>query len=302
LRSSSYLVVGLTLAALGWMASREKEEVLSMEDEALGVLPVVVGLLALWGMTLEVYFSFEKWQIPSPETWLAGAGFVIAVLWSAFALAMLLLGFAWRRSQLRTCAYFIGTLGVMVLLGTALSATALDWSPLANVRFMAFALTTALLIAATTAMHKRKAELGGAESDFTAAMTLLALGILLWGLTQETYETCRYFRSALGVDWTRTAQLAISLVWTLCGALLLIGGIVRSYQPVRLAALGLLGLTVIKVFLFDLSSLDAPLRILSFGGLGLALIFISWLYSRFGVARDVAASDTKTPAGEEAAG
>jgi hypothetical protein len=74
LRSFSYLVVGLTLAALGWMASREKEEVLSTEDEALGVLPVVVGLLALWGMTLEIYFSFEKWRIPSPETWLAGAG------------------------------------------------------------------------------------------------------------------------------------------------------------------------------------------------------------------------------------
>jgi uncharacterized membrane protein len=84
---------------------------------------------------------------------------------------------------------------------------------------------------------------------------------------------------------------AISLVWTLCGALLLIGGIIRSFQPVRLAALGLLGITVFKVFLFDLQFLDAPLHILSFGGLGLALIFISWLYSRFGIGHNMASED-----------
>jgi uncharacterized membrane protein len=37
----------------------------------------------------------------------------------------------------------------------------------------------------------------------------------------------------------------------------------------------------VKVFLFDLGFLNGPSRVLSLGGLGLALIFISWLYSRF---------------------
>ena len=66
---------------------------------------------------------------------------------------------------------------------------------------------------------------------------------------------------------------------------MLVAGIIRSIQPARLAALGLLGFTALKVFLFDLSFLDTPMRILSFGGLGLTLIAISWLYSRYGIGR-----------------
>jgi len=57
--------------------------------------------------------------------------------------------------------------------------------------------------------------------------------------------------------------------------------VMRRYRPVRLFALVLLGLTVVKVFLADLGFLDTPYRILSFAGLGVALIGISWLYSRY---------------------
>jgi uncharacterized membrane protein len=111
---------------------------------------------------------------------------------------------------------------------------------------------------------------------------LLPIGVALCGLTQETYETFRSLSGLFGAHWDRAAQMGISLVWTLCGVLLLIGGAIRQHQPIRWLALGLLGLTVTKVFLFDLGFLDTPYRILSFGGLGLALIGISWLYSRYG--------------------
>ena len=50
----------------------------------------------------------------------------------------------------------------------------------------------------------------------------------------------------------------------------------------RIAALCLFGVTVAKVFLFDLGFLESQFRVLSFGGLGAALIGISWLYSRYG--------------------
>jgi len=60
--------------------------------------------------------------------------------------------------------------------------------------------------------------------------------------------------------------------------------VVHPCPPIGLF-LGLLGLTVTKVFLFDLGFLTTSYRILSFGGLGLALIGISWLYSRYGQLR-----------------
>jgi hypothetical protein len=121
---------------------------------------------------------------------------------------------------------------------------------------------------------------GELVSDFR--LLLLPVVVGLWGLTQETYETFRCLSGYFGEQWDRAAQMGISLVWTLCGVLLLIAGIVRQFQPIRLLALGLFGLMVTKVFLFDLGFLDTSYRILSFGGLGLALIGISWLYSRYG--------------------
>ena len=57
-------------------------------------------------------------------------------------------------------------------------------------------------------------------------------------------------------------------------------GITRGLAPLRLAGLGLLTLVTIKVFLIDASALEGLLRILSFLGLGGALIGIGWGYGR----------------------
>ncbi|MGI8426689.1 MAG: DUF2339 domain-containing protein [Actinomycetota bacterium] len=48
-----------------------------------------------------------------------------------------------------------------------------------------------------------------------------------------------------------------------------------------MAALGLLGLTILKVFLYDLSFLAQLYRILSFIGLGLILMTASYVYQRY---------------------
>jgi uncharacterized membrane protein len=47
-------------------------------------------------------------------------------------------------------------------------------------------------------------------------------------------------------------------------------------------------LTVAKVFIYDLSALSGLYRILSFLGLGIALILVSLLYQRFVVVKESA--------------
>lgn len=283
LRWLSYVVVSLTLAALGWLIAREQQQVTASEREAVGGLPLLISLLVLWGVTLEVYASFEQGQFPTPASWQTAALFAIAGLWSIYAGVMLLLSFAWQQIRWRVCAYALGALATGLLLRTAATGMASGWPPLANARFLAFAVVTALLVMTTVTITKRRSSLKAAEAGMATPIALLAVGLVLWGLTQETFETCRFYSDTLGSHWDLWAQMAISLVWTVCGAAMLVGGIARAYRPIRLAALGLLSLTVLKVFLFDLGFLDTPLRIASFGGLGLALIFISWLYSRYGL-------------------
>jgi uncharacterized membrane protein len=71
-----------------------------------------------------------------------------------------------------------------------------------------------------------------------------------------------------------------SLAWLLFGAGLLAAGMRLRTQALRLASLGLIGLVVVKVFLFDMSNLGGALRALSFIGLGLALIGLGLFYQR----------------------
>jgi uncharacterized membrane protein len=101
---------------------------------------------------------------------------------------------------------------------------------------------------------------------------------LAWGSAEQTL----YAFELAGRRGAPLAHMLVSLAWTLIGAGLLVGGVQASLRGVRLMGLGMLALTTCKLFLYDLGFLQMPYRALSFAGLGLALIGVAWLYSRFG--------------------
>jgi hypothetical protein len=73
----------------------------------------------------------------------------------------------------------------------------------------------------------------------------------------------------------------LTLSWSLEGiGLLAIGFIVRD-RWLRLSGLALLLLCIGKVFFYDLRNLETMYRILSFIGLGVILLAVSWIYTRF---------------------
>src|SRR5690606_34251832 len=76
-------------------------------------------------------------------------------------------------------------------------------------------------------------------------------------------------------------QLTLSMVWILYSLALMAVGIWRRKQGARMMAFGLFGLTILKLFLFDLSFLETLYRIISFIVLGLILIGVSYVYSRY---------------------
>jgi uncharacterized membrane protein len=71
-----------------------------------------------------------------------------------------------------------------------------------------------------------------------------------------------------------------SAVWLIFSVLLLLIGIVRQSQPVRLASAAVLLATIAKVFFVDLAGLTGVWRALSFIGLGAVLVGIGLLYQR----------------------
>ena len=73
---------------------------------------------------------------------------------------------------------------------------------------------------------------------------------------------------------------AYSLAGLLLSLGLLLSGIRLADKALRIAGLALLTETTLKVFLIDASALEGVLRIVSFMGLGIALIGIGKLYTK----------------------
>jgi uncharacterized membrane protein len=108
-----------------------------------------------------------------------------------------------------------------------------------------------------------------------AAALALALGYL-------SLEICRLYHGPVltAGPVSDAEQYTYSAVWLLFGVALLCAGLWLRSRPLRIASAAVLVLTVLKVFLVDMSNLTGIYRALSFLGLGVVLIGIGWLYQR----------------------
>ena len=111
----------------------------------------------------------------------------------------------------------------------------------------------------------------------TAAATALGLALAYLSLEIRTL----YHGPVLTEGATSDAeQYTYSAVWLLFGVALLAAGILRRSLTLRIASAAVVMLTVLKVFLIDMSDLTGIYRALSFLGLGAVLIGIGWFYQR----------------------
>ena len=76
-------------------------------------------------------------------------------------------------------------------------------------------------------------------------------------------------------------DMTYSIAWALFALLLLVIGIANRNAPVRYAGIGLLSVTILKLFLHDLSELDQLYRIGAFIAVAVIAILASFLYQRF---------------------
>jgi len=105
----------------------------------------------------------------------------------------------------------------------------------------------------------------------------------------------RHFFHGTRLDLGTSSNLEIytySISWLLFGVGLLLYGAWKNDKMVRIASLVVMILTVGKVFLYDAAALKDLLRILSFLGLGISLLALSWFYTRFVFANDKKRKDS----------
>lgn len=146
--------------------------------------------------------------------------------------------------------------------------------PIVNNLFLAYAAPAIFMFGFATILR----------SEETKSLAQLA-GILGFVLvfTYLTLEVRRAFQGpVLSLSHRSDAEsYAYSVAWLLYAGLLLALGILQKRSVLRYASLGVLLITVVKVFLFDMGDLKGLYRVASFLGLGLSLVGIGYLYQKY---------------------
>lgn len=130
---------------------------------------------------------------------------------------------------------------------------------------------------------------GAARYRWTGHVSLaIQAAIIVFGFALITAETRDAFSLQISSAGGRSAnslrdleRLAFSLVWLAYAIVVVALGIWRRVRWMRIGALALFACIIVKVFVYDLSFLGAVYRPVSFGCLGVILLAVSYLYSRY---------------------
>jgi hypothetical protein len=123
-------------------------------------------------------------------------------------------------------------------------------------------------------------QVGTAVSGAAGLILLFVLSVGWTRYQDALAEVARTARRVPPGDIRWRTQVGLSVLWTVYAGLALGWGFVRSNPRLRYAALGLLGLTVVKVFAVDFAAVKTSYRILSFLVLGVVLLLVSLVYQK----------------------
>lgn len=180
--------------------------------------------------------------------------------------------------------WFAGLAVVLGLFGIAnpLMSSIEIAGPFINPLILGYAVPALLALLLSYAVAGRRA---------AAYANTIAAGALVLALAYITLEIRRLYHGPF-LNSFRTfdaEQYTYSVAWLVFGVVLLGIGLLLPSQRARLASAVMIAITILKVFLIDMSNLTGAYRAFSFIGLGLVLVAIGWLYQR------ILFRQTKTP-------
>jgi len=156
--------------------------------------------------------------------------------------------------------------------------------PVLNGRFLVCAAAVAGFYVLMGFLWRYRARLGTNERYALPIVFVITQGLSLWLLSAEVHDFFRFEAPDHLLNWGASLyayQLSLSVLWALYSSLLTGLGIFKRLRGARVLGILLLGATVLKVFLVDLSELKTFYRIISFIVLGLLLLAVSYGYNRF---------------------
>ncbi len=139
-----------------------------------------------------------------------------------------------------------------------------------GIRYICFAFAAALFFAIYKSIHQ----------DFMKVKFKIAFETIL-------YLSIVWVGSSELINWmdiTHSAQsykLGLSILWGVYALLIIVMGIWKKKKHLRIGAIVLFAVTLLKLFLYDISYLDTLSKTIVFVSLGILLLIISFLYTKY---------------------
>ena len=229
--------------------------------------------------SLGVSVGLVAWTIPvqADARW-------IALGWAAMGLSLWTFGLRISSRVLRLMAFVLACFAVGRLMMFDLPLYVRDpFLPVFNrVAFPSLSVS-GLILAAVWISDRYLPQLKRQERFLVGAAGIVGM-VLLWLLL--SLECHGYFvsTSMLGDDvelWRWRAQLALTVFWTLFATITLLVGFRLHRARLRWLAMGLFGITVLKLFILDMSNVQQIYRIIAFFILAVVLGLVARAYQRF---------------------
>ena len=308
-RADRFAWPAAALAGPAWFLSLKRLVELRFGDELIGLLPLALGVVSL----LAVVRARAEWPRSDPLrlealAWFSAValGFATVAIplqlerewitlgWALEGLAVLVL---WTRLDHPGLKYFGLALLAAATVRLIANPAVLGYYPRPAWRIVNWLLYTYLVPAAALLgasrvlgqhelerlrawereyVYRRPWPVGALGTGFAGLLVVFVwinLAIADWFATGET----------LVVSFARlpARDLATSIAWALYALVLLGLGMARRSLALRWASLGLLLVTIAKVFLYDLGELRDLYRVASLLGLAVSLMLVSLAYQRF---------------------
>jgi hypothetical protein len=265
-------------AALGALLYRARERAATPLARGEWVVRPVLLLAAVGSVALLVTIELSQFRtlaIPPPYV-----PIMKSVVWMLAAMALLALA----RGDATRILLVVTTMLLLALVGEAMggaeswariqpSLRRLVWNP----RFLAGCLLVVVVWLYGQVVGSLPYLGEQARRRFLAVGSTGAALLLLWNLSVEIVlmplPDTRF-------DPVKLRMAALSVLWALYAFTAMAWGLWRDRAALRVGAILLFCVTVLKVLIVDLAGLDALYRILSVAVLGAVLVVASFLYAR----------------------
>ena len=292
-RAFTFLLLAACLALSGMLMGR-------LEQSGRGVVSILLHIAWCWVLfilisaeTIDFFAQLIRNAGPARTQHLEFLrAMALPVIWGACALPLVLLG---SRISIRPIIY--SGLIMLFIAGCFGLVRGLTFVPIGE--FVSLLNERALLLILLVAQYALAWRLLSVDRGVPVLSgrfrSGLQAGIVLLFLVLITGETWDYFargvyRLALvpGTVYNEELarlqnlrQLLLSSGLLVYSIILMALGIWKRSRVVRIEAIALFGVAILKIFIYDLSFLDTLYRIFSFLGLGVILLAVSYLYQRY---------------------